>query len=218
MVGLRFLSMALYVGAYEALWRHWVAKGPMLPREITWYRKQLLDQVIVSPGMSFGDYLGPRSGPGLMFVAMTPALVYPVLFVVLPWTRRQAKLRWAHVIRAAVYSTICVAPMLLLELAMSIARLYEHASGRQIGGWGGGGPGERVIMSINAMYQSHALALFVFVWILWWWRSAMLRGWRLQRGLTLWSMLTLCAVLASLVVASFVSRDLLFLVIRLGGV
>ncbi len=215
-VALRLGSISAYLLAHELFWRGQIRLGRATVAGISRQRDELIQAALTSPGLTQGEFRAGE-GPALLATALTSMVVIPAMFLVLPWTRRQAKLRAAHIVRAAVYSTVCLLPLLLLELGITGIGLGAALNGRLVSNWRGGGL-DQAFQTLVGVYQSWTLALLTLAWVLWWWHEAIVRGWNIHRGGTIWSLLTVCAVLASVVVLSLTSRELLYLIIRLGGV
>ncbi len=130
----------------------------------------------------------------------TLVLAYPLCFGVLPFTRRMAKLRAEHVLRATAWSAFAWTPAITAWVVVyAVTSLDEYLNNTF--GVGGGG----YFLSRDA---TRALDTTVFIlfrvstaWILLWWLAAITKGWKLHRGVLLWLGLTVIAGLASTLTA-----------------
>lgn len=129
-------------------------------------------------------------------------LAWPLLFIVLPTTRREATLRWAHVARAAAYPFLWIVVLLLLDRAVAIGNVVLGALYRVVPA----GLIDRYVLLVDPLVTSTATSLWIFapLWVGAWWYGAINIGWKLQRGKLLWLLLTIAAACASALIATLV--------------
>lgn len=127
--------------------------------------------------------------PGWPWYAL-PALAFcvawPALWLVLPTTRTQSKLRWSHVARAAVYQCSWISVVTLFRLCRNLYTSFELATSRMPANLGVPRLGD---------YAPEVLGIALHVWIAGWWFSAITRGWRVKRGVGVWFSLCIAALL-----------------------
>lgn len=77
-----------------------------------------------SSAVFIGNMFSSRIGVPLWLLAM-PALVFgmPLMFLLLPWTRALSKVRVAHVMRIAVYSTAWMTVFVWLSLGLKLIQI-----------------------------------------------------------------------------------------------
>jgi hypothetical protein len=114
-----------------------------------------------------------------------------LLILLLPWTMRKARVRRAHVLRAAAYSFAWVPMLALIHLGDSFSWIA-----RLLGGSGSRGDGDYFSDHMYGWWPYLLLALTV--WILIWWHSALRIGFRLEGAGRVWSALAVAVLLASL--------------------
>ncbi|MFA6043784.1 MAG: hypothetical protein WC718_02265 [Phycisphaerales bacterium] len=154
-------------------------------------------------------FVSPR--PVYVVMLMAGSLVWGLIFAALPWTRKLAKLRTAHIARVWIYSMWWVVSLFAFRAARNLWQLaingYWRASSRPVG----------ATPAAVLTFQPRPLALFdcwpllvgslLALWLLWWWWCAFHIGWQLHRATLLWSLLLVAALLAAIV--SVVDGDLL---------
>ncbi len=114
-------------------------------------------------------------------------LLLPIGFVLLPISRRRAKVRWGHITRITVYGLfIPVTFMLLIGAAFSVAMAYRPSCE----------------IALEFMYYI-SLPMMIFVVI--WWAVAIKRYLRMAHGWAVALLLGVIAVLIPLGVAVFLS-------------
>ncbi|GAB4386107.1 MAG: hypothetical protein Kow0022_14220 [Phycisphaerales bacterium] len=129
----------------------------------------------------------------LFFVPLTLGLTLPALLVLIAQTRRRAKVRAGHVLRAAVYGQAWIVLYILLLLSMAAQGLWASDWESSLGMWG---PLLRRLYDHMLLYE-----LVLIGWIgLWWW-LAMARGWGIAGATLHWLVLMVPALLASVIVA-----------------
>jgi hypothetical protein len=127
-------------------------------------------------------------------------LAWPLLFIALPTTRHEAKLRWAHVARAAAYPFLWVVLLLVLDRTVAIGNIALGALSRII-------PAtliDRYVLVVDPLISGIAISLWILapLWVGAWWYFAINTGWKLERGRLLWLLLCIAAASASALVAT----------------
>ncbi|MBS0196702.1 MAG: hypothetical protein JSR77_08085 [Planctomycetes bacterium] len=128
-------------------------------------------------------------------------LAWPLMFLALPVTRHRSRLRWEHVWRAGLYPTWVLGLMFVLN---RIAFLIRYA-GECVDSILGGNGSANLASAANGLFYSLRPIAWVVVagWIAAWWYFAIVRGWRLENGRTLWSVLLVAVAAASALVGTF---------------
>ncbi|TVQ62953.1 MAG: hypothetical protein EA378_03830 [Phycisphaerales bacterium] len=127
-----------------------------------------------------------------------PLLAYPVMLTVLDTSRRWAKLRMAHVIRATVYSTTVFSVFMMIEIGVvlwiAVSDLVEPT-------YLFSGVGVPLAMThLIALYGLLNPIWYVYyplslVWLAWYWNRAMVANYRLHMGWPVWALLSVIAFL-----------------------
>lgn len=149
----------------------------------------------------------PVTTPFLRFRA-EPSAISPLLiahsfvaavFIVLPVTRRLAKLRWHHLARAWVFGLASQVPLVALRLIETVAWLFD------------GGPVSPVPITPNTAIQFtstmnaprllslnilNAYFVLAALWLAAWWYFALTRGFRLPHARRTWLLLITAGFLA----------------------
>ncbi len=127
-------------------------------------------------------------------------LAWPLMFLALPVTRHRSRLRWEHVWRAGLYPTWVLGLMFVLN---RIAFLIRY-SGECIDSIVGGSGSANLASAANGLLYSLRPIAWVAVaaWIAAWWYFAIVRGWRLEKGRALWSVLLVAVAAASALVGT----------------
>lgn len=146
------------------------------------------------------SYYRPRAGVSGMAVPLISAMAFfPLMILVLPHTRRRAKVRSVHVARAAVYSMTAVC---LLEIVMigdaalacvlptpaAFASFYDNA-------W----YDYSVLFSQTLEWASMVTGGLIALWLPMWWLWVLSRGFRIERASMVWGIVLIPVGLAALV-------------------
>jgi hypothetical protein len=193
------IALGVMVGAYgppvRMMWSNWGSWGPQIAtRFLTPFADLYTLYTPTGTTVEIEWNLSPwiaRIGTLAAFV-----LAWPALFVVLPATRKHARLRWAHVWRAALYPLWSFGLLLALYhaamLLLGLASLTENT----------------IDFGITAFFSYARFPIMAAiawtaapVWTAAWWYFAIVHGWKLERGRSLWLVL-LPAVTAASAVAS----------------
>lgn len=146
--------------------------------------------------MAPAEFLMLNVAPIAFSLAITAFIIW-----VLPDTSRRARLRKAHVWRAMAYAIV---PLGIATLAISLYSCLRMAI-RISEALGNGAPAWSRNLVLMVMTREWLL-LIAFIWIVVFWWSAILRGWRLRHG---WATCVLLAVGAG-VAAALVSLLIFF--------
>jgi hypothetical protein len=136
------------------------------------------------------------------FLGLTACiLAWPLLFLVLPATRRAGGLRWVHVWRAGLYPLWWLFALLILDRVAAAGNSVILL----IGGAGYNSWTYEVSRRFFLFYSTLSNILWIAapVWIAAWWYSAISRGWQLHRARTLWLVLTVASALATALIFLF---------------
>lgn len=155
--------------------------------------------------------------PWYVPAALTISVAFPLVLVLLPFTREAAKVRWQHLARAAMYGTVWLVPLVLFRLGRNLVGSYlafeqmlvaeRVQSTGQIWTWTAPAPPMR--LSEVAPAWTGALLLG---WIgLWWW-VVIVRAWKLRDAWLIYLTLALIALLAALVQSRL--EEVLFMLSR----
>ncbi|CAG0969710.1 hypothetical protein PHYC_01175 [Phycisphaerales bacterium] len=147
---------------------------------------------------------GYRFAPAWEFTSWGPAylpllamsLMLPIMLLVLKDTRAKARVRRAHILRAAVFGLAWLVPLMLLALAHFAFNQWAASSNRTNLLYFQIGPKWLALESI----WGFALVPFGAAWILWWWWSALSRGWRLDEHGRVWLAASAPALLVVVIV------------------
>ncbi len=128
------------------------------------------------------------------------AIAYPVMMLVLSQSRKQAKVRPEHVLRAAIYALAIFAAMLacgfVLELAFAIGQVVGLLPSRWMGVWWTNLSALEDLVSPNQ--ENHFLYPVVIVWFAVWWAFA-IRSWRMRQAWQVWLAVVIPSTLVQLV-------------------
>ncbi|MEL7473321.1 MAG: hypothetical protein AAGK04_08390 [Planctomycetota bacterium] len=146
-----------------------------------------------------GDWIVLLDWPLCLVAGLVFSLGPIIVFLVSPTTRRVAKVRLAHGVRALAYGS---AWLVLLALVWWIERLtlfVRDAAFPRTGFW------RRHAFFETPMHefcQQYALltSLAVVAWQAWWWRVTVVRGWRLERGVAVWRAMVAVGLLLTILV------------------
>lgn len=125
-------------------------------------------------------------------------LVMPLVFIVLPYARRRAKVRAVHIVRITLYTTPLFLWMLLGLLTMSIADTAYVATS---GSW------------LDMLFNWYAsadwmLPLLTVVLLTWWWRCACRHYLKMTHSFAIAVSVVVIAGLAGLVMLYFTQGDM----------
>lgn len=168
-----------------------VTQGLIAPRAAAQYQTDMtrwsywsdlvLDQLFVSwKLLVFGD--DSASQVALIFAAMI--LLWAVILVVIPTTRRLARLRMAHVQRAIMLSLMVgIISFMLTVLTGAVNEILLYAGQSVSGSWGNTYTLAQTRF-VQADYYVRWVVTVLFVatliWIQWFWIAAILRGWQIR--------------------------------------
>lgn len=133
----------------------------------------------------------------------TFSLAWMLMFMFLPWTRKRAKLRWAHIARAGVYSMSWVLLLPAFRLGRNTFMIFDVLHRARPGtaatpglprAWGSWNMG---LLLLGGMYP-YAAGAVILLWSLWWWRGACVMGWKLEHANVLWVLVSVAALLAAI--------------------
>lgn len=133
---------------------------------------------------------------GLLGAMLAIALMWPVLLLVLPQTRAQAKVRLAHVGRAFSYS---LWPLLVI---FGLTLLGYHIDCLAFTGTFAGAVPIREFASFLVV-TAFVGGVIYLAWLPVWWSCAIITGWKVRQGGFVAALLTFTASLAG--VAAFIS-------------
>lgn len=127
------------------------------------------------------------------FGLIAQMLFFPVLLLILPETRKRAKVRAVHVVRATVYGQAWVIGIVLMYLASAVEDVIWGAGGR-VPMWGVWWALEGPLPIIFALSG----------WIALWWLCVLAMGFKVKRALWTWLVLMTPPML---ILTIFVSQD-----------
>lgn len=143
--------------------------------------------------------------PAYVYMALAMHGGYAALMLVLPTTRRIAKLRIGHIARAAVYGLAWVPLLCVFRAARNGLLLVQAAATPMPAGWPGvGAPGPRPVRLAD--FGEEPIRFLLMAWVALWWLSAMRRGWKLSEYWLVWGVLTVAAVLTALTMDATLGR------------
>jgi hypothetical protein len=196
-LGMFLLERAIF-GAYVYFLTKLMPLGQGPLDAISYYNASDWPVALAFPALE-KDWRGIEFGPACAQIACVIVLyaAWPALFVVLPITRARARVRWLHIFRALIYAIwpgILVAMFVLSAIALDFITILIS---QQL--FGVLSP-----QSIESLRSFANLLLLVGTWIAlayipWafcWWYMAIVRGWRIERGRLVWSLMALTTALA----------------------
>ncbi len=140
---------------------------------------------------SWFEILVDEWGPVLLGL-FAAGIGWPVLLLILPETRRRAKVRWQHLLRAGVYGLAWVSVHIALLVVMAVQGLL-------LGDWDVSlGMSGSVVDLLYEWWPLYGLTLTA--WMSAWWWFAMARGFQIERATLHWAVLMVPVLLLELVV------------------
>jgi hypothetical protein len=148
--------------------------------------------------------------PAAATAPLAAGLIIPAVFLLLPVTRKLAKVRGAHVLRAAIFGMAWILPVLVLRgVCRVLTEIYYLESATH--GWTPNAPWERYLRNAQSISRfAHEywalLVLVTMAWVMWWWWLALRRGWRVAEYQRVWWALIVPAWLGA-AIAVVISYD-----------
>ncbi|MFG0245129.1 MAG: hypothetical protein ACF8MF_03640 [Phycisphaerales bacterium JB052] len=146
------------------------------------YWSDLVLEQMVMPWKEFMS--GDDSASQVALVLAGMILLWAVILVVIPITRRRAKLRMAHVHRATTLSLLVVIIVFMLIIFTGAMTDILRLAGLAVSGSVGGSFGLARPRFVNAEMYARWIVTVLFiatlVWIQWFWIAAVVRGWRIR--------------------------------------
>ncbi len=119
-------------------------------------------------------------GAGLVTLATkvvwAVTLSTPIVLMCLPWTRRRAKVKVAHVVRATVYSLAAFVPLVLGRLLLELG-FVPPTFGTQLGL-----PGGSAGFTTESNFWLVIAAICAMVWCWSWWAAVLREHWKLTEA------------------------------------
>lgn len=141
--------------------------------------------------------------PAYVTMLWVASVVCGLMFALLPWTRKLAKLRSAHIARAWVYSgwwiLLIFSFRAIRNLVWTIQLARWSVSVKSVAPtlpWARSYPPNFVTLD---RYWPFQIGAILCIWTLWWWWCAFHIGWRLHRATLLWTLLLVIAALAAII-------------------
>jgi hypothetical protein len=167
---------------------------------------------------TFGSYVAGISPWIRMAVMMVTGLaIWPIMFAVLPVTRRLASVRWAHIARAAWTPGLFLIMLLALRAVWYILGV-AYAGVYTLVGPGAGAnslpdpetdPLFARLTSTWAEGLEWACVLFL-AWLVAWWGFAIVRGWRISQGWLVFGLLALTMLIGVVALGLLVNYSILW--------
>lgn len=178
-----------YVSTWEPLWISYVR--PFLPMMLS-FSTSPSGRVYVT----FTPHQLSRASAALL----AAGIAWPLTLLALATTLSRARIRWPHLLRAAVYSTSfsCLV-MLLRTLSASLAMASFSAPGPNLL--------FRSSSAVESVLQTGWIDVLCGVWLAGWWWCTMVIGFRFRRGWLDW--LLVCCVVATVAYAAWIANDVL---------
>ncbi len=140
-----------------------------------------IDQVLM-PWKLFVSGDDTASQVALVLAGMI--LLWTVVLVVIPITRRRAKLRMAHVHRAVTLSLLVVIIVFMLTILTGAITVFLRYAGLAVSGSWGNTFTTAQTRFVQADFYARWVVTVLFVatliWIQWFWIAAVVRGWRIR--------------------------------------
>ncbi len=162
-------------------------------------------------------FFGVRSGwhewPYFAMPTLWFSFSLPIMLMLLPQTRKLAKIQRSHVFRAWAYSMSWVAVLALLRFAdqawaVGITTFSKPPpSGIYGAGWPWSNPYREPVILPFLAEHSFLTALVISVWLAWWWRTTVGRGFRVDRPTIVLIAMLVPALLVMTISASIVSMQ-----------
>lgn len=170
--------------------------------------------LLEGPPKSWSLYKGGQWFYVKMLTPLAAAtLAWPLLLVLLPQTMRAAKIRRAHVLRAACYSLAWIPGLAGLHLADGLSMLAEAVIDPSAYSGQRNGLTESASWYVSVNWPQ-ALVLLT-AWVFFWWHSALRTGFRLRSGDRIWWTLALASSLVWLL-ALVANGGLSYLIVNYG--
>jgi hypothetical protein len=184
--------------------------GAVSPAWLDYFSVWLYPMATVRVGPA-GWVLRPEAlyAPRWVIFALAMHLAFAALVLMLGASRSRAgvgSIHAGHVLRAAVYGLWWVVLLALFRLGRNLLVVYETLTSEPGPNvpwrvWGAG-PIPVWLSDIDPALAATVASALVAVW----WLSAIVIGWRLQRGWTVWGLLTITAALTGMVALLAVER------------
>ncbi len=145
--------------------------------------------------------LGPwYEGASITSPPFMVSAVSAIMLVLLPWTRRQAKVRMRLVVRTWIYSNALLIAILAWNvLEISNAAIFGHQSYRGPSGLMSSRIHDMLLDAADARREGyHVILAFILAWHAWYWYSALRLGLRIKNAAMVALALLLPAALATL--------------------
>lgn len=148
-----------------------------------------------------GGYLYYTQAPHYPKLLMLFSAAWVFMLMFLPWTRKRAKLRWAHIARASVYAMSWVMLLPAFRLGRNAFLTLEalQAAPGTLGLRLFRGYSMRVESLLLVGNSPEGVGLVLLLWSLWWWRAACVTGWKLEQGNVVWFLVSVAALLTAAV-------------------
>ncbi|TVQ62951.1 MAG: hypothetical protein EA378_03820 [Phycisphaerales bacterium] len=149
----------------------------------------------------------------ILVVLTLPALAYPAVLLALVKSRRLAKLRVAHVARAAAYALIAPTVLAAVETCYSLVGIARALIDQSR--WGIASPlSERFYWAYFDISEHVGEALMYglvpyAVWLAWYWNRAFVVGFRMHRAWLVWALLSVIAGIVGVFAVLFMAVALI---------
>jgi len=171
---------------------------------------------VVEPQWGSTMELRVARGGVWILAGIAASLMAGLMVLLLPDTRRRAKLRGVHVARGAAYGLAWLVAVLVvrglwyvLSFGLSIATSYQMAPARRALYTGPSGLSlvSRWVGDVGEVFNEGwwLLAIATLAWVLVWWRSALREGWRVEEPGKVWFAVAVPACLAFVAVLLYSS-------------
>lgn len=166
-----------------------------------WSANTMSGRVTLHPLSAWNVAWWPDSSTRSLAPILGAMATFPILMMLLPHTRKEAKVRMGHVARGAVYSlsALILIEMVLVAEAMAIAfektpRFFAPTPGASLFDYDMLAKGDRIGLFA-------ALVYFGLLWLPLWWLLALQMGYRIRNGWMVWGIVMIPALLTALIAA-----------------
>lgn len=157
------------------------------------------------------DWTGTAMIIGGLAPLVLAALAYPSMLLILGTSRRLAKLKLAHVARAAAYGLSLIVLVSCVEVLFAVLAAASAIASPPTLRWPPGAtlpPEEHYWIRYFRMLQyreafGRPLGVAYVIWLVWYWNRAIVVAYRMHMGWVVWALLTVVAMIVCVGIVLF---------------